>query len=80
MTFLTIGGTGSKNIVCKKNCSQEKESEYTVPAINTELVFRRVLVISECRDDLSLENVPIGAVPSSMFHEDGTIRINVNQN
>ena len=57
------------------------QSGTKLAAVNPELVFRRALVISEYRDDLSLEKVmsyPIGAVPSSMFHEDGTIRTNAN--
>ena len=45
--------------------------------ISSELVFRRALTIANCRDDITVDNIlshPIGPVPISLFHEDGTMR------
>ena len=42
-----------------------------------ELVFRRALVLATSRDDITVEKVlsfPIGPIPTSLFHEDGTMR------
>jgi len=46
-------------------------------AISPEIVFRRALTLARCRDDVSLTTVlsrPIGPVPVSIFHPDGTMR------
>jgi hypothetical protein len=45
--------------------------------ISPELVFRRALVLAGCREDVTIEKIlsfPIGPVPISIFHEDGTMR------
>ena len=41
------------------------------------VVFRRALTLANCRQDVTLETVlshPVGPVPASMFHDDGTMR------
>ena len=46
-------------------------------SISPEIVFRRALMLSRCRDDVSMTTVlsrPIGPVPLSIFHPDGTMR------
>lgn len=45
--------------------------------ISAEMVFRRALTISKSRVDVTLETIvshPITAIPTSLFHEDGTMR------
>ena len=45
--------------------------------INPELVFRRALVLANCRDDVTVDKVlsyPIGPIPTAIFHDDGTMR------
>lgn len=45
--------------------------------LNPELVFRRALTLSGTREEVSTRNLlsyPIGPVPTSLFHEDGTMR------
>ena len=45
--------------------------------INPELVFRRALVLANSRDDVTVEKVlsfPVGSIPTSLFHDDGTMR------
>jgi hypothetical protein len=45
--------------------------------VNPELVFRRALVLANCREDVTVEKVlsfPIGPIPTSLFHDDGTMR------
>ena len=45
--------------------------------ISSEVVSRRALTLANCRQDLTLETVlshPLGPVPASMFHDDGTMR------
>ena len=45
--------------------------------INPELVFRRALVLENSRDDVTVEKVlsfPVGPIPTSLFHDDGTMR------
>lgn len=45
--------------------------------INPELVFRRTRVLANCREDVTVEKVlsfPIGPIPTSLFHDDGTMR------
>jgi hypothetical protein len=42
---------------------------------NPEIVFRRALVLANNRDDVTIDNIlshPVGPIPVSMFHEDGT--------
>jgi hypothetical protein len=44
--------------------------------INPEIVFRRALVLANSRDDVTIDNIlshPVGPIPMSMFHEDGTM-------
>jgi hypothetical protein len=45
--------------------------------INPEIVFRRALVLANRRDDVTINNIlshPVGPIPMSMFHKDGTMR------
>ena len=45
--------------------------------INSELVFRRALVLANSRDDVTVEKVlsfPVGPIPTSLFHDYGTMR------
>ena len=45
--------------------------------INPELVFCRILVLANSRDDVTVEKVlsfPVGPIPTSLFHDDGTMR------
>ena len=45
--------------------------------INPELIFRRALALTTCRDDVTVEkllSVPIGHIPTSLFHDDSTMR------
>ena len=46
--------------------------------INPQLVFRRALTLTKFREDVSVQRVlsyPIGPVPTSLFHDDVTMRI-----
>ncbi|VDI43117.1 Hypothetical predicted protein [Mytilus galloprovincialis] len=48
--------------------------------VDPELVFRRALTLSSSRDDVSLQKImehPIGPVPTSIFHDDGSMRKSV---
>ncbi|KAK3085631.1 hypothetical protein FSP39_006444 [Pinctada imbricata] len=48
--------------------------------VNPELIFRRALTLTKCRDDVTVEKLmsfPIGPIPTSLFHDDGTMRKNV---
>ena len=54
-----------------------KSGEIITSHINPEIVFRRVLVLANSRDDVTIDNIlshPVGPIPVSMFHEDGTMR------
>ena len=45
--------------------------------INPELIFRRALALTTCRDDVTVEKLlsfPIGPIPTSLFHDDSTMR------
>ncbi|CAC5356829.1 unnamed protein product [Mytilus coruscus] len=45
--------------------------------LNPELVFRRALSLTKCRDDVSVETVlsyPICPIPIALLHDDGTMR------
>ena len=46
-------------------------------SISPELIFRRALILVQSRDDITVETImsrPMGAVPTSLFHDDGTMR------
>ena len=48
-------------------------------SVKPELIFRRALSLAKCREDVTLDTIlshPVGCVPTSMFHEDGTMRKN----
>ena len=48
--------------------------------LNPELVFRRALSLTKCRDDVSVETVlfyPICRIPTTLFHDDGTMRMTI---
>jgi hypothetical protein len=50
---------------------------FTIAHINPEIVFRRALVLTNGRDDVTIDNIlshPVGPIPVSMFHEDVTMR------
>jgi hypothetical protein len=54
-----------------------KSGEIITGHINPEIVFRRALVLANSRDDVTIDNIlshPLGPIPVSMFHEDGTMR------
>jgi hypothetical protein len=54
-----------------------KSGEIITGHINPEIVFRRALVLANSRDDVTIDNIlshPVGPIPVSMFHEDGTTR------
>ena len=45
--------------------------------ISPEVIFRRALVLASSRDDVTVEKIlsyPVGPIPSSVFHDDGTMR------
>jgi hypothetical protein len=45
--------------------------------VNPELVFHRALVLANCREDVTVEeflSFPIGPIPTSLFHDEGTMR------
>jgi hypothetical protein len=60
------------------NCFRRLRSGETVQGnINPELIFRRALALTTCRDDVTVEkllSVPIGHIPTSLFHDDSTMR------
>ncbi|CAC5358418.1 unnamed protein product [Mytilus coruscus] len=61
----------------KKTKLKCRSSEIIEGHINPELVFRRALVLANSRDDVTVEKVlsfPIGPIPTSLFHDDGTMR------
>ena len=50
---------------------------FLVYIVFAELVFRRALVLANSRDDVTVEKVlsfPIGPIPTSLFHDHGTMR------
>jgi hypothetical protein len=54
-----------------------KSGEIITGHINPEIVVRRALVLANSRDDVTIDNIlshPVGPIPLSMFHEDGTMR------
>ena len=45
--------------------------------INPELIFRRALALTSCRDDVTIEKLlsyPIGPIPTAIFHDDGSMQ------
>jgi len=61
----------------KKTKLKCRSGEIVNVHINPELVFRRALILANSRDDVTVEKVlsfPIGPIPTSLFHEDGTMR------
>jgi hypothetical protein len=61
----------------KKTKLKCRSGEVLEAHINSELVFRRALVLANSRDDVTVEKVlsfPIGPIPTSLFHDDGTMR------
>jgi hypothetical protein len=56
-----------------------KSGEIITVHINPEIVFRRALVLANSKDDVTIDNIlshPVGPIPVSIFHEDGTMRKN----
>ena len=61
----------------KKTRLKCRSGEVVEVHINPELVFRRALVLANSRDDVTVEKVlsfPVGSIPTSLFHDDGTMR------
>ena len=52
-----------------------KSGEIITGHINPEIVFRRALILANSRDDVTIDILshPLGPIPVSMFHEDGTM-------
>ena len=60
-----------------KTSLKYKSGEIITGHINPESVFRRAPVLANSRDDVTIDNIlshPVGPIPVSMFHEDGTMR------
>ena len=54
-----------------------KSGEIITGHINPKIVFRRALVLANSRDAVMIDNIlshPVGPIPVSRFHEDGTMR------
>ena len=54
-----------------------KSVEIITGHINSEILFRRALAFANSRDDVTIDNIlshPVGPIPVSIFHEDGTMR------
>ena len=61
----------------KKTKLKCRSGETVQGNINPELIFRRALALTKCRDDVTVEKLlsfPIGPIPTSLFHDDGTMR------
>ena len=59
-----------------------KSGDIITGHINPEIVFRRALVLANSRGDVTIDNIlshPVGPIPVSMFHEDGTMRKSCKQ-
>ncbi|EMP38263.1 hypothetical protein UY3_04472 [Chelonia mydas] len=64
------------DIAKKTKFKSGKGGTITAP-LSPEIVFHRGLSLSRCRDDVSIRTVlshPVGPVPMSLFHVDGTMR------
>ena len=60
-----------------KTSLKYKSGEIITGHINPEIVFRRAPVLANSRDNVTIDNIlslPVGPIPVSMFHEDGTMR------
>jgi hypothetical protein len=58
-----------------KTSLKGKSGEIITGHINSEIVFRRALVLANSRDDVTIDNIlshHVGPIPVSRFHEDGT--------
>jgi hypothetical protein len=61
----------------KKTKLKCRSGETVQGNINPELIFRRALALTTCRDDVTVEKLlsfPIGPIPTSLFHDDSTMR------
>ncbi|CAC5382504.1 unnamed protein product [Mytilus coruscus] len=61
----------------KKTKLKCRSGETVQGNINTELIFRRALALTKCRDNVTVEKLlsfPIGPIPTSLFHDGGTMR------
>jgi hypothetical protein len=64
------------------DCPTERALLIKFLDFNPEIVFRRALVLANSRDDVTIDNLlshPVGPIPVSMFHEDGTRESTVNK-
>jgi hypothetical protein len=60
-----------------------KSGEIITGHINPEIVFRRALAWANRTEDVTIDNIlshPVGPIPVSMFHEDGTMRKSCKSN
>ena len=54
-----------------------RSGETVQGSINPELIFRRALTLTTCRNDVTVEKLlsfPIGPIPIALFHDDSTMR------
>ena len=54
-----------------------RSGETVQGSINPELIFRRALTLTTCRNDVTVEKLlsfPIGPIPIALFHDDITMR------
>ena len=59
----------------KKTKRKCRSGEVMTVHINPKVVFRRALILANSRDDVTvILSFPIGPVPTSLFHDDRTMR------
>ena len=61
----------------KKTRLKCRSGEVLTVYINPEVVFKRAFILANSHDDVTVEKIlsfPIGPVPTSLFHDDGTMR------
>ena len=69
LTQLTWDRRNKKKVKSKMTVASKSGNNFSI--LNAEFVFWRALVLSECREDVSLEMImshPIGAVPWRWLH------------
>jgi len=61
----------------KKTKLKCRSGETVQGNVNPELIFRSALALTTCRDNVTVEKLlsfPIGPIPTSLFHDDSTMR------
>jgi hypothetical protein len=61
----------------KKTKLKCRSGEAVQGNVNPELIFRSALALTTCRDNVTVEKLlsfPIGPIPTSLFHDDSTMR------